>query len=157
MRFRQNHSWGAMAWLAQAFTAWGRAADDPPSTMFAYEVVDWALQFQSDKTGGFLNDHQPDAPGATTAVYLEGVAAARTTAAAAGDTLRAERYRLAASRSLRFLDALIYQPRDAAVLPNPTWAMGGVRSSLTASEVGIDHVHHALAAVLALSPANPAP
>ena len=157
MRFRQNHNWGAMAWLAQAFTAWGRAADEPTSTMFGYEVVDWALRFQSDKTGGFLNDHQPDAPGATTAVYLEGVAAARTTADAAGDTLRADRYRLAASRSLRFLDALIYQPRDAAVLPNPTWAMGGVRSSLTASEVRIDHVHHALSAVLALTPADPAP
>ena len=65
MRFRQNHDWGAVAWLTQAFAAWGQAAGDPESTAFAYEIVDWALQFQSLKTGAFLNDHQPDSPGAT--------------------------------------------------------------------------------------------
>ena len=37
MRFRQNHHWGSVAWLTQAFVAWG-------DTGFAYEIVDWALQ-----------------------------------------------------------------------------------------------------------------
>jgi hypothetical protein len=44
----------------------------------------------------------------------------------------------------------VYQPRDTAVLPNPEWALGGVRTSETASDVRIDYVHHALSAALAL-------
>ncbi len=152
MRFRQNHDWGAVAWLAQAFAAWGRLTEDVGSTAFAYEIVDWALRFQSEKSGGFLNDHQPDSPGATTAVYLEAVAAVLVAANEEGDTERQHRYRLAADRGLRFLDRLVYQQRDALVLPNPSWAIGGVRTSLSASEVRIDYVQHALSAVLALKP-----
>ena len=143
MRFRQNHHWGAVAWLAQAYEAWG-------DTAFTYEIVDWALQFQSTKTGAFVNDHQSDSPGATTALYLEGVAAAWRAAMGEGDTVRAERYRKACDQALFFLDQLVYQERDKAVLPNPVWAIGGIRTSLTASDVRIDYVHHALAAVLSL-------
>jgi len=36
------------------------------------------------------------------------------------------------------------------VLPDPEWALGGVRTTATASDVRIDHVHHALSAVLGL-------
>ena len=39
---------------------------------------------------------------------------------------------------------------NPAVLPNPEWALGGVRTSGTASDVRIDYVHHALSAVLGL-------
>ncbi len=151
-RFRLNQHWGSVAWLAQAYTAWGRVLDDPEWTAAAHEVVDRALPFQSVATGGFLNDHQSDSPGATTALYLEGVAAALAGAEAVGDTERARRYRLAGERGLRFLDRLVYQERDACVLPNPDWAIGGVRTSLTASDVRIDYVHHALAALLGLRP-----
>ncbi len=143
MRWRQNHHWGSVAWLTQAFAAWGETA-------FAGEIADWALRFQSAKTGAFLNDHQSDSPGATTALYLEGLAAVWRAADAAGDHDRARRYRAACDHGLRFLDRLVYQERDAAVLPNPAWAIGGVRTSVTASDVRIDYVHHALGAVLTL-------
>lgn len=146
MRFRQNHHWGAVAWLTQAFTAWDQPGE-------AYRIVDWALGFQSEKSGGFLNDHQADSPGATTALYLEAVAAARSAAERDGDDGREARYRQAAARSLGFLDRLVYQERDRAVLPNPGWALGGLRTSLAASDVRIDYVHHGLAAMLALAPA----
>jgi orotate phosphoribosyltransferase/AMMECR1 domain-containing protein len=153
MRFRQNHHWGAVAWLTQAFAAWGDVLGDRAHTAFAYEIADWALQFQSQKTGAFLNDHQVDPPGATTAVYLEGLAAVRSAAERRGDRARERRYRAACARGLRFLDELVYQRRDAAVLPNPAWAIGGVRTSATASDVRLDHAHHALAAVTELRPA----
>jgi hypothetical protein len=39
-----------------------------------------------------------------------------------------------------------------AIVPHRRWALGGVRSSVTASDVYIDHVHHALAAILNLAP-----
>ena len=48
------------------------------------------------------------------------------------------------SAGVGFLDRLVYQERDAAVLPNPTWAIGGMRMSLTACEVRMDYVQHAL-------------
>ena len=98
MRFRQNHSWGAMAWLTQAYPVWAAVLGDSSPREFAYEVTDWALTFQSVKHGGFLNDHQPDAPGATSALYLEGIAAAGRTARLDGDHERADRYRRATVR-----------------------------------------------------------
>ncbi|HEY2725472.1 MAG TPA: AMMECR1 domain-containing protein, partial [Pseudonocardiaceae bacterium] len=150
MRFRQNHHWGAVAWLTQAFAAWGLRLRDPSLTAFGYEIADWALQFQSLRTGAFLNDHQSDAPGATTALYLEGLAAARAAAEVEGAAVREQRYRSACERAVTFLDQLVYQERDRAVLPNPDAAFGGIRTSLTASEVRTDYVHHALGATLSL-------
>jgi hypothetical protein len=150
MRFRRNTAWGAVAWLPQAYAAWGSLLGDDELTAFAFEVADHAVAFQSQKTGGFLNDHQRDAPGATTALYLEGIAAVRAAAHRIGDRAREQRYRTACARGLEFLDSLVYQDRDAAVLPNPEWALGGVRTSGTASDVRIDYVHHALSAVLGL-------
>lgn len=152
LRFRQNHHWGAVAWLTQAFAAWGLQLKDATLTTFAYEVTDWALQFQSQQTGAFLNDHQPDSPGATTALYLEGLAAVRAAAEVAGDAEHERRYRAACENALFFLDRLVYQERDAAVLPNPDWAIGGLRTALTASDVRTDYVHHALGAILSLRP-----
>ncbi|MCA1692453.1 MAG: AMMECR1 domain-containing protein [Actinobacteria bacterium] len=150
MRFRQGHQWGAATWLMLAFTAWGRVGEDPALTSFAYEVADWALPFQSQKTGGILNDHQPDAPGATTAVYLEGLAEVWAAAQREGDRRRQQRYRSACERAVLFLDELVYQRRDTVVLPNPSWAIGGLRTSRTTSQVRIDHVHHGLSAVLSM-------
>jgi orotate phosphoribosyltransferase/AMMECR1 domain-containing protein len=150
MRFRRNTAWGAVAWLPQAYAAWGSLLGDDELTAFAFEVADHAVAFQSQKTGGFLNDHQRDAPGATTALYLEGIAAVRAAAHRIGDRAREQRYRTACAHGLEFLDSLVYQARDAAVLPNPEWALGGVRTSGTASDVRIDYVHHALSAVLGL-------
>ncbi|MGH8907593.1 MAG: AMMECR1 domain-containing protein [Egibacteraceae bacterium] len=152
IRFRQNHHWGAVAWLPQAYAAWGSLLADAALTAFAYEVADWALQFQSRGTGAFLNDHQSDSPGATTALYLEGLAAVWAAAEAEADAAGQRRYRSACERALRFLDRLVYQERDASVLPNPDWAIGGLRTSLTSSDVRIDYVHHALSAVLSVRP-----
>lgn len=150
MRFRQNTAWGAVAWLCQACAAWGPLLGDDELTAFAFEIADFALTHQSRKTGGFLTDQQSAAPGGTTALYLEGITAARATAHQVGDRTRERRYRTACARGLEFLDSLVYQPRDTAVLPNPEWALGGVRTSETASDVRIDYVHHALSAVLGL-------
>ncbi|MFD2089973.1 AMMECR1 domain-containing protein [Blastococcus deserti] len=150
MRFRQNTAWGAVAWLTQAYAAWGALRSDDELTGFAFEIADRAVTFQSRKNGGFLNDHQRDAPGATTALYLEGIIAARSAADRVGDRTREQRYRTACTSGLAFLDSLVYQPRDTVVLPNPEWALGGVRTSETASDVRVDYVHHALSAVLGL-------
>jgi orotate phosphoribosyltransferase/AMMECR1 domain-containing protein len=144
-RFRGQRCWGSVSWLTQAYCAWGRVLDDAQWTRFACEIVDWTLPSQSREHGGFLNLEQEDAPGALTAVYLEAVAAVLKATGKA-------KYREALHRGLHFLDRLTYQPRDAAVLPNVEAAIGGLRSSLTAGEVRLDFVQHALSALLELHP-----
>ena len=153
-RFRARHDWGMVSWLPQACAAWHRVEDDVRFADLACEVADWALTYQQVKSGAFLNDHQPDTPGYTTAVYLEGVAAAASIAALRGDARGHRRYLNACERGLRFVDRLVYQERDRPVLPNLPWALGGVRTSLVRSDVRIDFVQHALAAVLSIHAAK---
>ncbi len=148
IRFRRNGSWGAVTWLLQACVAWSDVAPQLDTLSFARDIVDCALPHQSAKSGAFLNDHQADGPGAVNAVYLEGLAAI----AAVGDDLaHGCRVREACRRCLQFLDRLVYQERDMAIVPHRRWALGGLRSSVTASDVYIDHVHHALAAIVSLT------
>jgi hypothetical protein len=139
-------------WLPQAAAAWWQVTRDPALAALAFEVVDWALGHQQETSGGFINGEQPDSPGYSTAVYLEGVAAALGLAVATGDDARAARYRAAAPAALRFVDTIVYQERDRPLLPAPERAYGGVRISRTASDVRIDFVQHALNAVLLLRP-----
>jgi hypothetical protein len=109
-----------------------------------FEIADWLLGYQQDKTGGFINDHQTGTPGYTTAVYLEGIAAALSIA----DGARRETYIDSCARGFRFLDQLIIQERDRAILPNPDYAIGGLRQGLHYSEVRTDFVQHSLSAML---------
>lgn len=152
-RFRYKRDWGQVCWLPQALAAWWWKRRDPVFAELAFEIVDWALPYQQEKTGGFINDHQPDAPGYTTVLYLEAIAAALRVAQAMGDDARAERYRAACENGWRFMDRIVYQERDAAILPNIEWALGGVRISPINGTVRTDFVQHALNAVMELQAA----
>lgn len=151
-RFRYRRHFGQVSWLMQAFARWWHATRNSQFSEFVFEVCDWILGYQQEKTGGFINDHQPDAPGYTTALYLEGIAAALKLAATCGDAARREKYLDSITRGFRFLDRLIIQQRDACVLPNPTLAIGGLRQSIHRSEVRVDFVQHSLSAMLELHP-----
>lgn len=151
-RFHHKRHWGQVSWLAQAAAAWWRVNRDAEAARFAFEICDWALSYQSEKTGAFLNDHQSDTPGYTTALYLEALGAAARLAESLRERPRRQRYLDACARGVAFLDALVIQERDAALLPNLGWALGGVRASLVQSEVRVDFVQHALLALLATRP-----
>lgn len=151
-RFRYRRHFGQVSWLMQAFAQWWRVTEDSSMAEFVFEIGDWILGYQQDKTGGFINDHQPDAPGYTTALYLEGVASALKLARAVDDAERRRRYLNAIAHGYRFLDRLIIQPRDACLLPNPALAVGGLRQSIHRSEVRVDFVQHSLSAILELHP-----
>jgi hypothetical protein len=155
-RFLYKRSWEQVCWLTQAAVAWWRVDRDAEAARFAFEICDWALTHQSKKTGAFLNGHQPDSPGYTTALYLEALAAGAELAAGLRDRARQRRYLDAYARGTAFIDSLVLQERDAPLLPNPRLAIGGVRTSLVQSEVRVDSVQHALAALLA-APRKPAP
>jgi hypothetical protein len=62
-RFRHKRHWGQVSWLAQAAAAWWRVDRNPESASLAFEICDWALAYQSEKSGASLNDHQSDTPG----------------------------------------------------------------------------------------------
>ncbi|HKR01710.1 MAG TPA: AMMECR1 domain-containing protein [Pyrinomonadaceae bacterium] len=147
-RYRYRRNFGQVSWLMQAFPRWWHVTRDSSMAQFVFEIGDWVLGYQQEKTGGFINDHQPDAPGYTTALYLEGIADAHKLASALGDAERERSYLEAFERGFRFLDRLIIQPRDASLLPNPALALGGLRQSIHRSEIRVDFVQHSLAAIL---------
>ena len=147
-RFRHRRNFGQVSWYTQAFARWWRVTRDERFAAFAFEMVDWLLTYQQETTGAFINEHQPETPGYMTAVYLEAVAAAANLAGALGDERRKMTYVEAYARGLRFLDRLIIQPRDAAVLPGAPYALGGLRRAVHYSEVRTDFVQHALSAVI---------
>jgi len=147
-RFRSRPHFGQVSWLTQACHAWWRITREHAFAELAFEIVDWIRGFQQQKSGGFINDHQPDTPGFTSALYLEAMGAAASLARSLGDGRRHADYLEACRRGLQFLDGLIIQPRDSTILPNPAFAVGGLRRSAQRSEICIDFVQHYLSAVL---------
>jgi len=150
-RFHFRRHWDQVPWLTQAAAAWWRVDKDAQRARMAFEVADWALAYQSEKTGAFLNDHQPDTPGATTTLYLEALAASAALATGLREAARKKRYLEASARAVAFLDSLVLQERDAQSLPNARQALGGVRMSPGRNEVQVDFVQHALSALLGLA------
>jgi orotate phosphoribosyltransferase len=150
-RFLHKRHWDQVCWQAQAAVAWWRVDRDAEAARFAFEICDWALKYQSEKTGAFLNDHQPDTPGSTSALYLQALSAGIELATGLRERTRQQRYMDAYARGVAFLDSLVYQERDAPVLPNPRYALGGVRTSAVRSEVRVGSVQHALTALLGMS------
>jgi hypothetical protein len=146
-RFRFKRNFGQVSWLMQAFSNWWRVQHDPDFSALVFEIGDWILEYQQEKTGAFINDHQPDTPGYTTALYLEGLASALSMAKSA-DPRRHRTYLEACTRGLQFLDRLTIQESHAPVLPNTDYAVGGLRRSVYSSFVRLDFVQHALSSTL---------
>jgi orotate phosphoribosyltransferase/AMMECR1 domain-containing protein len=146
-RFRYRRHFGQVSWLMQAFGAWWDATRRGDFADLVFEVGDWILQYQQDTTGAFINDHQPDTPGYTTALYLEGIAVGARLAVMLNDDARQCRYRRSLERGFAFVDRLTIQQRDAALLPNAAFAIGGLRQSVCASEIRTDFVQHSLSAL----------
>jgi uncharacterized protein (TIGR00296 family) len=147
-RYRYRRNFGQVSWLMQAFGRWWGVTGNSSFADFVFEIGDWVLEYQQKKTGAFINDHQSDTPGYTTALYLEGIAAGVKLAALSGDDKRHARYVESLRRGFNFLDRLVIQPRDASLLPNAEFAIGGLRQSLYASDVRVDFVQHSLSAIL---------
>jgi AMMECR1 domain-containing protein/orotate phosphoribosyltransferase len=151
-RFRYKRDFGQVGWMMQAFTSWWFITKNPEHAAFVFEIGDWVLQYQDQKEGGFQNDHQPNTPGYTTALYLEGLGAAARLADAMDQKQPAGSLRQACYKGFQFLDRIIIQERDIPVLPNPEWALGGVRPGIHGSDIRTDFVQHTLSAVLECLP-----
>jgi orotate phosphoribosyltransferase len=149
-RFRYFRDFGQVSWLMQAFSAWSRLQRNPQFSDLVFEIGDWLLQWQQEKSGAFINDHQVDTPGYTTALYLEGIGAAINLMEFTDSGNRRQRYLDAYWHGLQFLNRITIQPGHTWVLPNSDYATGGLRLSLNSSYVRIDFVQHGLSSVLEL-------
>jgi len=147
-RFRYKRHWGQPAWLMQAWAAWWWATRDGDFAAHLFEQAEWVMSYQLRKSGAIINDHQALSPGFTTGLYLEGLAAAAGVARELGDRPLARALEESCRAGFRFLDRLVLQERDRALLPDPAQAFGGVRESEYLSRVRLDYVSHALSAVL---------
>ncbi|MCP5046710.1 MAG: AMMECR1 domain-containing protein [bacterium] len=149
-RFRYKRNWGQVSWMMQAFSTWWFVTKDPAFADFVFEIGDWVLEHQDHKDGGIFNDHQADTPGYTTGLYLEGLGCAMNMAAAMGNAAKAAPLRESCYHGFRFLDRLIIQERDSALLPNPDWALGALRPGIHQGDIRTDFVQHTLSALLEL-------
>jgi hypothetical protein len=153
-RFQVRPHFGQVSWLTQSCHAWWRVRPDIEFADLAFEIADWIGGYQEHKTGAFLNDHQPDTPGYTSALYLEALGAAAQLARSLGYDALHHDYLDRCRRGLQFVDSLIIQHRDRTLVPNPARAIGGVRRSARGSEIRTDFVQHALAALLGIADAS---
>jgi len=147
-RFQLLHSWGMVGWQTQAWAAIHKVTGDPEHADFAFEIADWALDWQHERTGAFISDLSPTGPSFHTGFLAEGIAAAWMLALRLGDGERAARYAHSCKQALQFMNRLIIRPEDTVCMRDPDRAVGGVRGSLITSSVRIDFVSHTVYALI---------
>lgn len=146
-RFRHRRHFGQISWMAQAFAVWSRLLGWREATDFVADLAELALEHQHED-GSFSSPLQPEGPGYTSALFLEALAVAHALARDHGEAEAASRLGPALARGIEFLGRLTLRPEHASLLPNPAWAIGGLRHSELRDEVRIDFVQHALSVLL---------
>ena len=81
-----------VGWHAQAWAAMHELTDHPDQARFVFEIADWALDWQHERSGAFITDLSPSGPSFHAAFLAEGIAAAWRLADRTGDRERASRY-----------------------------------------------------------------
>jgi orotate phosphoribosyltransferase len=147
-RFRLLHSWGMVGWQTQAWAAIHNLTGDPEHADFVFEMADWALDWQHERTGAFISDLSPTGPSFHTGFLAEGIAAAWMLAIRLGDRGRTARYAHSCKEAMQFMNRLIIRPEDTICMRDPVQSVGGVRGSLITSNVRIDFVSHTLYALI---------
>ena len=122
---------------------------------FALRMSDWLARRQIDEGDtlwpdliGGLACNRPGFATVSTASYLEGFAEALELARRVGDLERAEHYQRVVRSAARFVLQLIVKPEEAYFHTRPAQSLWGVRSFLTDTRLRIDHVQHALLALM---------
>ena len=101
---------------------------EPKYVDFVFVLADHLLTQQNLDSDDDVYGSFHSLPSANTGLYLEGLTDAIHAAELAGDRERAARYRQRALMAYPWLLWLQYDERSSAGLPDPTRAVGGVRS-----------------------------
>jgi hypothetical protein len=163
--FRERRPPMFVPWQAQA---WGQVARTTRLRRYAdfvFEMSDFLLPMQIEgRTGqeaifnGGFDVHGGGKAGISSAVYVEGLVDALRTACVFDDCARAKRYSDAIRKAARFIVQLQFRPEEAYYVQSPQDVIGGMRNTPADPTLRIDHVQHALSALLgAAEVALPAP
>jgi orotate phosphoribosyltransferase len=143
-RFALVHPWEMVWWHAQAWLT----SSLPGAVDFGYELVDWALDRQSIRSGAFIIDTvAPYRNSFLTGCVLEAIATSWRVALQTGDQTRSETYAAAWRNGMAFLERLVIRTGDERLITGGQRALGGVRATLASSDVRIDYAGHALIAL----------
>lgn len=155
-----NRNPAFVPWHTQAyFTLWS-VTGDAELAEFIFEMNDWLVELQQwdgaphpDMEGRFYarGGHFGPPHASATGVYMEGLIDAFALARRVGDSVRAERYRLALVRGLR--SQLQLQFADEVDMfyvgvDQRPYVEGGVRTTVYDNRVRCDNVQHPLMALL---------
>ncbi len=146
-RFDLVHPWTMVGWHGQGWGAMSAATADSLQTEFVMSMAQWALDFQHEKSGAFIDALSTDGFSFLTAFFAEGVAAAWAVAKRTRDA-RLGSFRASCQRSLCFMNRLIIRREDTFCMADPLRAIGGVRGAPHSTEVRIDYVSHTLMLLL---------
>ena len=115
-----------------------------PSTTTRPVSPAWSTTFSID----MLAAYAPGRVGVSTAVYLEGFTDALALARQRGDRRRSTRYEAVVRAAARYVLQLMVRPEECYYIGTPKDAVGGIRTTLTNHRLRIDHVQHALFALI---------
>jgi AMMECR1 domain-containing protein len=150
--FRKSPTTAFIGWQVDV---WARAAlldENAEYADFAFEQVDWMLQYQvrGDQrqltSGGFSWNGKP--PYYSSIVYTEAIARAADLAYRLGDP-RWPGYRAAFRAGLRFCSRLRLTEEQSVFFPHPRRAIGGMATTLSNFEVRSDVIQHSITLALA--------
>jgi orotate phosphoribosyltransferase len=147
-RFRMLQPWGMVGWQTRSWAALHALTRNPEHAAFVFEMADWSLDWQHERTGAFITDLHEAGPSFHTAFLIEGITEAWELAVELGDSRRAAAYERSWREAVRFLDQLIIRREDTFCMADAGRALGGVRSSRANSDVRIDFVSHTLLALI---------
>ncbi|MBP7936528.1 MAG: hypothetical protein KA354_17955 [Phycisphaerae bacterium] len=153
--FRQKRPAPFIPWQAQAWGQLARTTRRQEYADFVYEMTDHLAGTQMAPPrpmlpiylGGF-DVYGSGRPGVSSAVYLEGAVDALRTAESLGDRARADRYRRVVTEAARFVLQLQFREEECYYVGTPRDVVGAVRNSPSDPSLRIDHVQHALCALL---------
>ena len=163
-------------WMIQACNAWHAQTQDEQVKQYAYQMADWAIQYQhpqpdppparpatTEETAqpGLTAEMEAETgrqhplwqgsyqgtPGIGTAAYTEGIAAALAITQRTKDADRTAKYEQSAKSAVRFLLQLQQSPQDAQLSSTPDH-IGAVQSALHRQTLRCDNAQHFLMSLL---------
>jgi orotate phosphoribosyltransferase/AMMECR1 domain-containing protein len=147
-RFRVTHNWLLTVHHMLGWSQVYRLTANPNHSAFVFELADWALGWQLEKSGAFVTDLWPSGPSFHTAFIAEGIAAAWDLAKSVGDEERAEKYGCSWRNAMQFVGTLMLSDKDMYCMRNPARALGGVRAAQIGTLIRVDYVAHLLLALI---------
>ncbi len=147
-RFQTVPNWGMAGWQPQGWRAVYELSGNSEQAELAYAAADWAIAQQLEKNGAFLEDLSPDEPSFDTGFIAEGIAAAWAIARKQNNAVRKAKYQQSWREAMRFMNTLFLYPEDTFGFADGHRAVGGVRCTVSRSDIRIDQVSHCLNALI---------